>query len=217
MKWLVDRHVESADGNRIQPPYQNLGNWLAKDDGTVADALGTRYLEALADEHSANDQVTFNVDSAVLRAQSIFEKQMPVGEEARQALWEVLPAYLESPHSRAVAVAWTVGVPALGKANDEQASMFVGTFAKRLLSSSGGEPVHLTNVFDFIARAITDKLQSLNTEAPTALVNLVNHWSMEILCEYFYHDEINREFSTLVRLRIASTTRATKLRTKSLR
>jgi len=176
LSWLVNRHVESADGNRMQLPYQNLEDWLAKDDGTVAEGLGTRYLEALAAELNTNDQVAFNVEWAALRAQSIFEKQMPGGEEMREALWEVLPAYFGSPYRCAVEIAWTVGVPALGKANDEQASTFVAAFAKRL-SSNGDESVDLDDAFDFVARAVTDKLQSLNQEALTALVNLTNQWS----------------------------------------
>lgn len=177
LQWLVERHVESADGNRAQMPYENLEDWLSKDDGTVADALGTRYLNALVTELEANDDVAFNIDTAVRRAQSIFERQMPAGEEARQALWEVLPTFLESSYSRAVEVAWTVGVPSLGKASDEQASTFVAAFAKRLLPSDGYGPVDLDVAFDFITRATTDKLQSLDDEALSALVSLANQWS----------------------------------------
>jgi hypothetical protein len=177
LDWLVNRHVESADGIRKQLPYQYLEDWLAIDDGTVAEALGTRYLEALVIEINANDKVSFDVDSAIIRAKSIFEKQMPAGEETRRILWEILPLYLESSHSRAVEAAWAIGVPALGKANDEQASAFVSAFASRLLSSYGGEPVDLNIAFDFVARAVTDRLHSLKQETLTQVVSLTNQWS----------------------------------------
>ncbi|CAD6547568.1 P-loop NTPase fold protein [Paraburkholderia sabiae] len=178
--WLIERNVQAGGNALIQLPYRDLESWLSEDSGNVAEALGVRYLGALAGELQKDENYTFDVKSALSRMKAISSKLMRTGEEARQELWRLLPTYVSLRDVHAVQVAWEVGVPALGNVNEQQASAFIGEFAQRLQQDDVSDDDNIIDqdvAFGPISNAVTESLHALDDTALASVTNLINHWS----------------------------------------
>ncbi len=176
LDWLITRNVRTEDGEGTQLPYEKLEAWLSGDAGDVASALGVRYGKALAERLESDETVEFDLAPALKRVQAIVSRSIETGGDERHEGWSLLLTYIGLSYAQAVEFAWELGVPLLGKANEDEVSSFVEQFAHRLQTSEG-ETIDPEKAFNPLSNAVTRFIDTLHRESLGALVALTDRWS----------------------------------------
>ncbi|PPK41727.1 KAP-like P-loop domain-containing protein [Trinickia symbiotica] len=178
LDWLLARNVRIHNASR-QLGFDELESWLSVDTGSIASSLGTRYVDALANELEKAEPAAFDMDAAMQRASSVFCAQMALGEEARRATWPIVCRFVKLTQPHAVRVACKVAVSNEGHATDAEISSFVSAFAARLLHdlTDNSSEVGVHEAFRALMKLVVTRIGSLDDSALQYLVELATAWS----------------------------------------
>jgi KAP-like P-loop domain-containing protein len=180
ISWLLTREITVKDSS-YQIPFDEFEGWIDLYGENLLPDLNDEYADLLAVDLQSSSSQKYDVEKALHRVKSIFEKLYRRGEDSRSILWQLVNRYVALDNPQAAELGWTTAHKSLATAGSSNISGFISAFVGRLeketQSDSDNWEIDLDSANSTIVSILAEKINEIKKPVRLEVAELCKLWS----------------------------------------